>query len=112
MQTDFYNAYKRHWEDADYLFNDSRWANADHLYGYAAECGLKCLMRQFGMILDPATGSPYPQDRLHINDLWHRYEAYRAGFGAAAYLLPRPNPFVNWRISQRYAKEYWLYENL
>lgn len=52
------------------------------------------------------------QDRLHINDLWHRYEAYRAGFGAAAYLLPRPNPFVNWRISQRYAKEYWLYENL
>ncbi|MFP3091573.1 hypothetical protein LQZ21_14745 [Treponema sp. TIM-1] len=63
---------------------------------------MKCLMLEFGMILKP-TGVPFDKDRVHIDELWARYETYRAGVGAAGYLLPRQNPFDNWDISQRYA---------
>jgi hypothetical protein len=103
MPTDFYHAYKRHWEDANYLFNDCRWPNADQLYGFAAECGLKCLMLRFGMVPKP-TGDLYGKDRMHIDELWDHYESYRAGVGATGYLLPGRNPFSNWHISQRYAQ--------
>jgi hypothetical protein len=106
MQVDFYWAYQRHWDDAEYLYADSRMANADQLYGYSAECGLKCLMQQcFGMRLDPATGRPPEKDQKHIDKVWDRYETYRAGIGTAGYMLPQPNPFDNWNISERYAHE-------
>ncbi len=42
MNTNYKNAARRHYEDAEILFNRLRWANADQLYGLAAECGLKC----------------------------------------------------------------------
>jgi hypothetical protein len=85
MATNFYQAYKRHWEDANYLFGDRRWPNADQLY----------------MVPDPATGNPPNEDMVHIDKLWTRYETYRAG--AAGYLLPGQNPFNDWHASQRYA---------
>ncbi|WHF34964.1 hypothetical protein [Aeromonas salmonicida] len=47
MQADFLDAHARHWDDAESLLQAQRWANADHLYGMAAECGLKQLMRVF-----------------------------------------------------------------
>jgi hypothetical protein len=103
MQTDFYDAYYRHWMDAEFLYNDSRFPNADQLYGYSAECGLKCLMGIFGVPLDPVTGKLPPKDRVHIDQVWDRYETYRAGVGIAGYMLPQPNPFDNWNISNRYA---------
>jgi hypothetical protein len=102
MKTDFYDAYIRHWEDAEYLYKDSRWANADQLYGYSAECGLKCLMQQFGMQLD-ASGMPPKEGKGHIDKIWIKYETYRAGIGATSYTLPSQNPFGTWEISQRYA---------
>jgi hypothetical protein len=105
MRSDFYSAYQRHWNDAEYLYNDSRMANADHLYGYSAECGLKCLMERFGMSLDPETGVPPREDRVHINKLWYRYETYRSGIEDAEYMLPESNPFDDWDISDRYAHE-------
>jgi hypothetical protein len=107
MQADFYDAYRRHWEDADRLYAASRLANADQLYGYAAECGLKCLMRQFGMPVDPVDGAPRDKkrDKVHIDGIWNRYEAYRTGAGAAGYALPQPNPFDNWSVNGRYAHE-------
>ena len=37
---DYGDAHLRRWEDAELLFNDDRWANADQLYGFSAECGL------------------------------------------------------------------------
>ncbi|MDR3343642.1 MAG: hypothetical protein LBT14_12850 [Treponema sp.] len=105
METDFYDAYKRHLEDAEYLYQDSRWANADQLYGYSAECGLKCLMQRFGMQLDARTGMPPNEGRGHIDEIWIKYETYRAGIGATGYTLPGENPFDNWNISQRYANK-------
>ena len=43
--TDFADAHRRHWEDAELLHDHGRWANADQLYGFSAECGLKAVMR-------------------------------------------------------------------
>jgi hypothetical protein len=40
MNADFLDAHYRHWQDAELLFGRGRLANADHLYGLAAECGL------------------------------------------------------------------------
>lgn len=58
MQADYLDAHERHWEDAEHLFQSGRWANADHLYGLAAECGLKKLMLAFGMSYDTSRDRP------------------------------------------------------
>ena len=106
MQTDFYDAHERHWKDAEALRTGTRWANADHLYGIAAECGLKRLMQAFGMPLG-LDGGPYNRgDRVHADQVWARYEAYRSGHhNGAAYPLSAANPFSDWSVHQRYAKQ-------
>jgi len=103
---DFLDAYRRHWDDAEQLFNAGRWANADHLFGFAAECGLKRLMVAFGMNCD-VNGSPVRQkDRKHVNELWNRFESYRSGSAhGTGYLLPAIDPFTDWLVSDRYATQ-------
>lgn len=107
MQADFLDAHVRHWDDAERLLDTQRWANADHLYGMAAECGLKRLMMAFGMAPEPATGSPkLRDDRDHANGIWARFESYRCGHHrGAGYALPSSNPFQDWKVSQRYAHQ-------
>lgn len=105
MNSDFKDAHERHWEDAELLYGNQRWANADHLYGMAVECGLKHLMIAFGMPIG-RTGNPSRQDDwVHANGIWARYEAYRSGHpqGTRFALPPGGNPFSNWTASQRYA---------
>jgi hypothetical protein len=51
------------------------------------------------------SGAPLPKDKVHIDKVWDRYETYRAGIGVQGYVLPQPNPFDNWDISDRYAHE-------
>ncbi|MBO9850764.1 MULTISPECIES: SAM-dependent methyltransferase [Xanthomonas] len=105
MNTDFLDAHQRHWDDAEQLFSDARWANADHLFGMSAECGLKRLMIAFGM---PHTAQ-HPSnrgDRVHIDSLWERYEAYRSGqYLGANYGLPDEFEFSDWRAEQRYSNQ-------
>lgn len=107
MNADFFNAHDRHRQDADLLFSNARWANADHLYGIAAECGLKHMMKSFGMPVDSTTGSPTERvDRTHASGAWIRFESYRSGhLNGAGYTLPVQNPFADWDVSQRYANE-------
>ena len=104
MPSDFLDAHNRHLNDAEQLFNAKRWANADHLYGLATECGLKRLMLAFGMPFDSNRDRPQDQaDREHANGIWARYETYRNGHHQGiGYVLPTSNPFQNWNISQRY----------
>lgn len=106
VQADFHDAHDRHWQDAEKLYADSRWANADHLYGLAAECGLKRLMLGFGMLLR-ADGVPKGRDdRKHADQLWVRYDAYRESHHTGtAYPVPAVNPFGDWSIEQRYANQ-------
>lgn len=104
LPADFLDAHHRHWNDAQTLFDLRRFANADHLYGFAAECGLKALMVVFGMPTN--NGNPrLPEDRKHMDqDLWDRFESYRQGHSSgAAYALPNANPFKDWKTSDRYA---------
>lgn len=107
MQADFLDAHERHWGDAERLFQAQRWANADHLYGMAAECGLKRLMLVFGMSVDTATGSPVDKnDWKHANNVWTRFESYRSGHvQGTGYTLSSNNPFTQWDISDRYAHQ-------
>lgn len=105
MNADFLDAHHRHMIDAETLFQASRLANADQLFGFAVECGLKQLMVGFGMLVD-AKGSPTKdKDWVHADKVWKRYETYRSsGGGGANYVLPNPNPYLDWRASQRYAR--------
>ena len=50
---DYSDAHRRHWEDAELLFTNARWANADQSYGFSAECGLKAMMQSRGMPVRP-----------------------------------------------------------
>lgn len=107
MDSDFLDAHERHWQDAELLFQNSRLANADHLYGMAAECGLKRLMLAFGMPCD-RSGTPI-HDKVHADNVWIRYESYNSG--RPQYTLP-PNPFANWNVNQRYAHQRHFDKNL
>ena len=104
MNTDFTNAFTRHFNDAQLLLEKQRFANASQLYGLAAECGLKALMIKFGM---PLRGeSPQKQqDRVHADGIWQRYQSYQGGHSlGATYVLIPQNPFSAWSIHQRYWK--------
>lgn len=107
MQSDFLDAHNRHWQDAEQLFEAQRWANADQLFGMAAECGLKKLMLAFGMGFDTDKNRPNErQDRKHADGIWARYESYRSGHHQGAnYGLTANNPFQDWDVSQRYANQ-------
>lgn len=107
MQADFLDAHERHWDDAERLFQAQRWANSDHLYGMAVECGLKRLMLAFGMSFDVAKDRPAKQeDRVHADGTWARFESYRSGHArGAGYVLPSNAPFDHWDVSDRYAHQ-------
>ncbi len=111
MKADFLDSHNRHWLDGEKLFRCGRWANADHLYGIAAECGLKALMKLFGMGIDISTGAPSAKDdKVHIPKIWNRFDSYRSGIQAISYSLPE-NPFRDWDISQRYTNESYFQES-
>jgi hypothetical protein len=112
MNADYFDAHERHWDDAERLFTAQRWANADHLYGMAAECGLKRLMLAFGMDFDAVGDKPATSaDRVHADGVWARYESYRSGHPQGArYGLPATNPFNDWQVSQRYAHQAYFTE--
>ncbi len=104
MQADFLDAHARHWDDAEILLQAQRWANADHLYGIAAECGLKKLMLVFGMPYDTVKDRPSDRmDQVHANGVWTRFQSYSNG--RTSYVLPAHDPFSNWDVSDRYAKQ-------
>jgi hypothetical protein len=107
VQANFLRAFERHLKDGEILFTCRRLANADHLYGCSAECGLKRLMLAFGMPLEPGgTGKPQKRDDLvHADKIWDRYQVYRAGYSSTRYMLSQQNPFYNWSINDRYADE-------
>ena len=67
---DFVDAHHRHRADAELLFENDRWANADQLYGFSAECGLKAVMQACGMPVDGATGMPTGKYREHLPKIW------------------------------------------
>ncbi len=106
MPTDFYDAFHRHRQDGEILYERQRWANADHLYGLSAECGLKALMLKLGMPVSPA-GVPQGPYRIHIDRLWTSFRIFASGKLPPYYFsfLSSNNPFRNWDIGQRYENQ-------
>lgn len=111
-RVDFHNAGKRHFTDAELLFTLSREASAGHLYGFAAECGIKTLLVWKDYPTDPDTGELVEKGhkkkfRTHIHALVKNINTLRAfldGRGAAKYLamLPNLDNFSDWNIDHRY----------
>jgi hypothetical protein len=98
MSEVFDKAAVRHLRDADHLDAAGRRANADHLYGFAAECAVKAA-------LVTALGAPLSHHhRQHVDVLWGRalLQGLQKRFPALAALLKAPNPFDNWSTDQRY----------
>ena len=97
---DFTDAHRRHWEDAELLFASDRWPNADQLYGFSAESGLKTMMKALGVKRIP---------REHIQYLWPEFaklvtQAQGRKGGRYINFLPRQGkPFANWSHHDRYA---------
>jgi hypothetical protein len=109
IPTNFLDAMERHFQDAEYLWRrrPKRLANADHLYGLAAECGLKALMSKFvNNFFDHIAGKPVKKaDQAHANKIWLRYQHYCQGYLAIHYSLPLcSNPFACWDVAERYAQ--------
>ena len=100
QDVDFADAHRRHWEDAELLFDHKHWANADQLYGFSAECGLKAVMRSLGM--PDETPRPY---RKHVQELWPLFQDFAADRKGVRYLelLPNGEPFTDWSPAGRYA---------
>lgn len=107
MSSDFLDAHHRHWDDAELLFSKSRLANADHLFGISAECGLKALMKCFGMEMNTRGDRPQErEDAVHADRIWQRYSTYQSNHHQGTqYLISSVNPFDNWNAGQRYANQ-------
>ena len=103
---DFADAHHRHWEDAEVLFADDRWANADQLYGFSAECGLKAVMQVLGMPVDDQ-GKPPPAYSKHVQTLWPVFVTFATNRNGARFLsrLPSETPFDDWSHHDRYAAD-------
>lgn len=97
LPADFLDAMDRHWQDAELLHSSERLANADHLYGLSAECGLKALFEQDGNRIEGRT-------RCHIDRLWGKCGSLADGRAeSTSDFNPADNPFDDWRIGDRYA---------
>lgn len=103
---DFLDAHQRHWTDAEILNEQNRLANADHLYGMSAECGLKAVMEKLGMPVD-SLGPTDKRYKVHINVLWTRFKSFASGRldSTLVSLLPDTDPFDDWDVNQRYANK-------
>lgn len=101
----FAAAHRRHWDDAEFLSGDNRWPNADQLYGFSAECGLKAIMVGEKIMTIDDTGKPEKKFRKHIDKFWQIFCDEIGGRHERAYLrqLPGGKPFANWSTDDRYA---------
>ena len=99
------NAALRHWHDAKLLEEENRMENADHLYGFAAECAIKKIL-----VVLPAFSTTGILERTyneHVNILWARVncQSLQKSYPALSALLKSTNPFSDWHVKQRYAAD-------
>lgn len=109
---DFFEAAMRHHSDATLLQMEGRDPNAGHLFGFAAECGVKVLLVDCGYPTDPdgdlkKSVKPTPDARKHIADLTGllpQLVASLSGRDGAKYLAQIPNlsDFADWKAAHRY----------
>jgi hypothetical protein len=108
----FLEAARRHWRDADHLLQNGQTANADHLAGFSAECGIKAFLCGLCGVPTPQAGPPAEAGLKfsHLPALWSNAATYlhgRTAFAATntAAILSRANPFATWSVSDRYEND-------
>ena len=106
LPVDYADAHRRHWEDAELLFDHGRLGNADHLYGFSAECGLKAMMTRLGMTLD-RSGRPPRRYQRHVHEVWPLFGEFASRHGGGRYVnaISAENPFSDWSHHDRYARK-------
>lgn len=106
MIEDFTSAAVRHFRDGDLLGEHDRLPNADQLYGFAAECGLKAALGTLASCTDQGTLAG--RYREHVDRLWDlaRLQSLQLRFpGLAAVLSGLQQPFSDWSVAQRYGPD-------
>ena len=109
---DFQGASKRHYRDAELLMTNKRISNAGHLFGFAAECGIKALLVAYGLKTDSRTGDikenkkPY-RYKTHVNTLINNVQTFSSSRQYSKYLgmMPNLNSFSDWNTGHRYWNE-------
>lgn len=89
------NAALRHWNDARLLERENSVENADHLYGFVAECAIKKVL-----VVLPAfstTGMLEMLRRVHVNILWKKL-IIRACRNPILHFLRCSNQLINFPI--------------
>jgi hypothetical protein len=101
MGINFLEAARRAYHDGTTLCRAERYGTADHLFGLAAECGLKAVL--VGLNAIPRQGPPRrSRFRVHVDKLWDEYATHIAGRGDASLLLSLSAPFAAWSVDHRY----------
>ncbi len=99
---DYRAAALRHWQDAGLLENNNRLENADHHYGFAAECAIKKALVSLPSFVN--SGSLDKRFKTHINELWGRIalSSLQKAYPSLCALLKASDPYNNWHVDQRY----------
>lgn len=105
MMEDYADAAKRHFDDAKLLHSQmpGRLANASHLYGFAAECAIKCMMLARGNNGKVPKGSSG-----HLPLLLRELETHSMAKGNEAVLRRIKKSAIGlgqWNINQRYDEQ-------
>lgn len=95
----------RHWNDAKLLEEENRVENADHHYGFAAECAIKKVLVALPAFSNE--GELEESYRKHVNILWEKvnYQSLQKSYPLLSALLKSTNPFSDWHVKQRYAAD-------
>lgn len=92
----------RHWKDAELLARENRVENADHHYGFAAECAIKKVLVSFPAFL--ASGMLDSSYKQHINVLWNKvgHQSLQKSYPRLLAILKEAQNFSDWDVDQRY----------
>lgn len=93
----------RHWNDAQILEEKNSLGNADHLFGFAAECAIKTVLVKLPAfsnngVLDTAY-------KEHVNTLWGKvnHQSLHKTYPTLVAFLKSTNNFSDWNVNQRYS---------
>ena len=106
MPEDYAVAATRHFRDAALLEENRRVANADQLFGLAAECAIKRALVELPGFL--AGGRLLPAYHKHVNHLWDsvQVQGIQRRYPKLVVLLKGlRQPFYDWSADQRYGPD-------
>lgn len=102
MAEDYGVAAVRHYNDAVLLEEHARISNADHHFGFAAECAIKSVLVDLpGFVTAGRLDAAYHK---HVNQLWDSVplqNVHRRHRTMVA-VLKQQRPFHDWSVDQRY----------